>query len=126
MKVYEEIASRLNAAASCRKDSACRDWEQKHLQRVEEVVREYLPRGSGFDNGTTISLEASTSEKLVFDTSFHHMNEGGMYDGWTSHQVVVRPSLVFGFSIRVTGKNRNEVKDFIAAAFEQALNEESG
>ena len=52
----------------------------------------------------------STPDKLVFYTSFHHMNDNGFYDGWTEHTVTVRPSLQFGFNMKISGQNRNEIK----------------
>jgi hypothetical protein len=45
------------------------------------------------------------------------MNEGGYYDGWTEHQVIITPSLQHGFDVRVTGQDRNEIKDYLAELF---------
>jgi hypothetical protein len=66
----------------------------------------------------------STPEKLVFNTAFHHMDEAGGYDGWTEHQVIVTPSLEMGYSIRVTGRDKEEIKEYIAEMFSAALDEE--
>jgi hypothetical protein len=49
------------------------------------------------------------------------MTEGGMYDGWTEHTVVVTPSLAFGINIRITGRNRNDIKDYLHDVFHEAL-----
>lgn len=80
-----------------------------------------LPSGSGFDMGTT--LLSCTDEAMVFSAPFHHMDENGGYDGWTEHKVYVRATFD-GFDIRVTGSNRNDIKEYIADTFFCALNDE--
>jgi len=113
------IASALEAAENCKRhDNA--DWFSKHMGAIETLVRDYLPSGSGFDNGTQIDLVASKPDKLIFETGFHHMTEG-TYDGWTHHRVTVTPSFVFGVNVAVSGRNRNDIKDFIAETFHEAL-----
>ena len=83
------------------------------------------PSGSGFDAGTTLNEEKSTQNRLVFDTAFHHMDDHGGYDGWTEHQVIVTPDLIVGFDVRVTGKNKRDIKDYIGDVFRAWLDEES-
>jgi hypothetical protein len=123
MKVYQQIARGIHAMEYCRRnamDEMARYWQDV----IERTVRDYLPSGSGFDNGTSIDLEESTPEKLVLHTSFHHMLENGEYWGWTDHQVIVTPSLGFMFTMRITGRNRDDIKDYIAQEFFEALIEE--
>lgn len=123
MKLYRELASLVRARLNC-EETGNREWFQKHEERIEELVKNYMPSGSGFDCGTKIDLDKSTPEKLVFYTDFHHMNEVGYYDGWTEHRITVRPSLAFGFTLTISGNNRNEIKDYIHQAFDCALDEE--
>jgi hypothetical protein len=52
------------------------------------------------------------------------MNDGGFYDGWTDHSVIVTPSLVEGFNLRVTGRNRKDIKEYIAEQFCMALDQD--
>ena len=108
-----------------------------HIQRVEgdpkfaqalDASRERLgklmetaPSGSGFDNGTTVELGRNGT--LLFNTSFHHMNDGGYYDGWTEHTVRVKPTLAWSFDLTVSGRNRNDIKDYIAEVFDTWLRE---
>ena len=54
-------------------------------------------------------------------THFHHMNDGGFYDGWTEHSVVVTPSLVYGFDTRITGRDRNDIKNYIGEEMDLRL-----
>ena len=51
-----------------------------------------------------------------------YMNDGGMYDGWTDHSVIVTPDLASGFDLKVTGQDRNDIKDFIGEMFAELLN----
>ena len=119
----QEIAGRLAAIENCRK-SGNAEWQERHTEALRADMIEFLPSGSGFDSGTQIDLDASRPECLVFRTAFHHMNENGFYDGWTDHVVRVRPSLVYGLSISVSGRDRNDIKDHIHGVFYCALDEE--
>ena len=49
------------------------------------------------------------------------MNENGYYDGWTEHTVTVTPSLQHAFSLRISGRNRNDIKDMMHESFNYAL-----
>jgi hypothetical protein len=60
----------------------------------------------------------------VIDTSFHHMNENGMYDGWTDHQIIITPSFISGFDIRVTGRNMKGIKEYLIDLFHYVLSKE--
>lgn len=123
MKVFQAIARKLQARDNCLKgtSSLSREWAQKHEESIVSLIENYLPHGSGFDSGTKIDLDRSTPEKLVFFTSFHHMNEHGMYIGWSNHDVIVRPSLTWGFDLRVTGRDRKSIKAFIEESFDYDL-----
>lgn len=116
MKFYQAIASAMLARANCER-SGNSEWHAKHTERIRALVREHAVSGSGFDSGTSFSFDASHPDRLVFVVEFHHMSEQGYYDGWTSHFVIVTPSLVHGFNLRVTGRDRNGIKDYIADCF---------
>lgn len=116
-QIYSEIARTLSAYFNCYSDPEKQDWKDRHEERILKLVEENFPSGSGFDTGTKLDFETSYPEKLVFITAFHHMDQNGMYDGWTEHQVIVTASLVHGFLIRITGRNRNDIKDYIREMF---------
>ena len=83
-----------------------------------ELAENWLPKGSGFDAGTRV-IEC-TPNKFVFKADFHHMDENGYYDGWTEH--TIRAVSTFnGNEIKVTGKDRNMIKDFISETFNHIL-----
>ena len=44
------------------------------------------------------------------------MNEYGAYVGWTEHDVIVTPAFD-GFNLRVTGRDRNQIKEYIGDVF---------
>ena len=52
------------------------------------------------------------------------MNDAGSYDGWTDHVITVRPSLAFGFELKISGPNRNDIKEYIHDTFDTALSAE--
>ena len=119
MKLYQELAKACGAYNRC-VTSGNAEWERKWKDQIDEMLEEF-PSGSGFDNGTQIDLDASDDDKLMFTTAFHHMNDGGMYDGWTEHTVIVTGSLGMGFHVKVGGRDRNEIKDYISEQFHYAL-----
>lgn len=113
---YQEIAKCLVAYNNCLKSNN-KEWENKWEDKINELVKNHLVSGGGFDTGTKFDWEKSNHNKLVFNTAFHHMNEGGYYDGWTEHQIIITPDLMFGFNIKITGKNRNDIKEYIHTVF---------
>lgn len=112
---YSRIANLLVARNNCA--ASGNEYKRIHEDNLEELVKKYLPRGSGFDAGTKFVWEESNRNKLVFTTSFHHMDENGGYDGWTEHKVIVTPDLLFGCNIKITGKNRNNIKEYMHQCF---------
>jgi hypothetical protein len=120
--LYKQLSSAVQARLNCEKSmSTHAEWFDRHTETIQQLVRDLLPSGSGWDSGTRIDLSESHADKLVFYGTFHHMHESGMYDGWTEHKVIVTPSLSFGIHLRITGSNRNEIKDYLHETFDCAL-----
>ncbi len=120
-KLYSALAHLLCARQNCIERNNA-EWPPKHEQSILELVKQYMPSGSGVDCGTKIDLDKSTPNKLVFHFSYHHMNSDGMYDGWTDHSAIVTPSLAFGFDLKITGQNRDDIKEYLYETFREALN----
>lgn len=120
--VLQEIASRFESWEHCVKNKKV-ERSAEWLFAIEKLVKDRMPSGSGLDAGTKFDFEASRLDRLVLITDFHHMNEHGFYDGWTYHKVIVTPSFV-GFDLRITGRDRNQIKDYLYDIFYQALGEE--
>jgi hypothetical protein len=121
--LYQILANSLQAMRNCQETNNI-EWRDRHEDTIIKLVERYLPSGSGFDNGTKFDFDRSNPNRLVFTTSFHHMNENGYYDGWTEHTVIITPSLVSGFESRITGRDRNEIKDYIGETFHHALGQD--
>lgn len=120
---YQALASAIVAYGNCI-NSNNQEWQDRWKKQIAEIVSHDFPHGSGFDSGTKFDLSNNlrfNGEKLVFTTAFHHMNEGGMYDGWSEHVVIVSPSLAYGFTVKISGRDRNEIKEYIAEMFHAAL-----
>lgn len=122
-KLAYVIASLAAAIRNCEK-SGNAEWKAKHSEKLDRLVREHMPSGSGFDAGTHIDLDRTGAERITFSTSFHHMDENGCYDGWTDHVVTVRPCLIGGLRVKVSGRDKNGIKDYIAECFDMALSRE--
>jgi hypothetical protein len=122
--VYQQLALSFDAYLRCLEGQYLNpDAEGNNREVVERICRDYLPGGSGFDVGTTFSLDDSSSECLVLYTSFHHMDEHGGYDGWTDHVIKVKPSLAYGFDLEIEGEDRDGIHDYIADTFHHMLAE---
>lgn len=119
-KLYVELANTIQARTNCI-NSGNAEWRAKHTDTINQIVRDLLPSGSGWDCGTKIDLDSSTGEKIVLYGSWHHMNDGGYYTGWTEHIITVRPSLTSGISLSISGRDRNDVKEFLYQMFDDYL-----
>jgi hypothetical protein len=120
-KVYQHIARKMDAYIRCM-ESPDSGWTNIHRESIESLVESYMPSGSGIDAGISFDFANSSPNKLIFAFGFHHMNENGYYDGWTAHKLIVSPSLAFGMDMRITGRNRNYIKEYLYQTFEYALN----
>lgn len=118
--LYSELASAIQARANCQ-ESCNVEWLHRHEDWIEHMAKNLLPSGSGIDCGTRVVLEECHAEKIVLATSFHHMHESGMYDGWTEHTITVTPSFTGGIKLRISGRNQNDIKEFLHQEFECAL-----
>jgi hypothetical protein len=121
--LYQKLAELVLAIDNCEK-SGNSEWRVKHNEYLQKLIKQYLPSGSGFDAGTGLDICESNPQRLVFTTAFHHMNDAGYYVGWTEHKVIITPSLAFGFDIRITGRDKNDIKNYINECFYSALRTE--
>ena len=92
-------------------------WGDIARARLDQLVS-MLPSGSGIDCGT--KLVSASASKIVLECSFHHMNDGGYYDGWTEHRITVRPTFG-GMDISISGRNRNDIKEYLHETYHYAL-----
>lgn len=113
MKLYQAIVQnhRLENDPMYRHDPRVQDRADRILAR--------LPRGSGIDAGTTVV--SVTDKQIVLTAGYHHMNEGGYYDGWTEHTIRVRPSLLLGMTVSLSGPNRNDIKEYLHELYHRVM-----
>lgn len=122
MKTFQRIASTLDAIKNCR-ERGNTEWLEKHEETIERIM-ETAPSGSGIDAGTKLDRDASKRDKLVFSCGYHHMNEIGYYDGWTEHRITVSPSLLWEIDLKISGRDRNQIKDYLHEVYQTWLTEE--
>ena len=120
--LYQALASSLNAIKNCKK-TGNKEWQAKHISRLHKLVKNHMPSGAGIDRGTVFIFEESTENRLVFQMDFHHMDDNGFYDGWTEHTVTVRASLAFELDIKISGEDRDNVKEMLHEIAYSALTE---
>ncbi len=120
---FQVIANKLQAIQNCVESNNI-EWHDKHLEDLCNIITNG-PSGSGIDCGTKLDFDKSNSEKLVFDVAFHHMDEYGYYDGWTNHKITVRPSLLCGFTLTISGRDKNFIKEYLLDTYQAWLGEES-
>lgn len=117
MQNYLIYHALTNVARTMKNPDALHSAVDYQTQMMDTLTK-LAPSGSGFDRGTQFNVTRSGDTRLVFNTAFHHMNEHGYYDGWTEHEVIVTPVLsISGISVRVTGKDKNNIKEYIHDTF---------
>lgn len=128
-KLYCRLSAQLERLIHCETVSL-KHGDQPSLnaenaeEQIKDMVKEYMPSGSGIDSGVKFDFDKSKPDKLVFHFGYYHMNENGMYVGWTYHSLIVTPSLASEFNLRVTGRNQNDIKPYLYEIFHEALRQE--
>jgi hypothetical protein len=118
MNTIQQLSSTIEAYHNCIK-SGNAEWADNHHETIRNIEKN-LPSGSGIDCGTKIDLDNSTSDKIILLVSFHHMDDNGYYDGWSEHEIIVTPAF-YGIDIRITGKNRNDIKEYLTELYDYEL-----
>lgn len=117
--IAQALAGTIAAIRNCEKNGNT-EWHARHTATLESIM-DSAPSGSGIDSGTQIELDRCNGRALVFSTAYHHMTEHGFYDGWTDHKVTARASFVYGVELTISGRDRNEIKDYLAECFQMWL-----
>jgi len=120
MKLYQKISQLLHCIDNCEKSPRNVEWANRHDDRLQSIAADCLPSGSGIDCGTKID-DTSKPDRIVLTFSYHHMNENGYYDGWTEHKCIITPSLSYDYDVRITGRDRNDTKDYLAETYHYVL-----
>ena len=118
--ILRAFSEALQAMRNCEK-SGNNEWRQRWLDYLAKLQSE-LPHGSGLDGKVEFILDKCNATRVVIFAEFHHMNGHGYYDGWTEHEIIVTPTFC-GPEFRVTGRDRNSIKDYLAELFDHALDQ---
>ena len=104
------------------------DWHKvvndEYMGECEDRIyklEQLLPSGSGIDAGCKIDVERSSSDKVIINFSWHHLDENGYYDGWTDHKLIVKPKLYGDFDLKITGRDKGYIKDYLYDLFDTEL-----
>ncbi len=104
----EKLALAFQAKEVCKDSEILDRWEVL----IEKILCT-LPSGGGFA-GTEV--KEVSSKKVILATEFYHVSQNGHREGVTSHRITFTPTLV-GTDIKVSGRNFNDVKSYIAEVF---------
>lgn len=125
-RVYEQLAGLAEAYHNCIKSGNV-EWQEQHLDAMNQIADNCLPSGSGIDSGCTIDHDRSNANRLVICSSYYVMNEDGCYTHWIVFTVTVRPSLAHCFELSIKGKfgKEQDLKDYLLyQTFEDHLMDE--
>jgi hypothetical protein len=118
--LYNSPASKIAAIENCRTSGNIEEIA-RHTAAILYLVERYMQADAGIEHGTCIDFSNSNQNHIVFDTRFDHTPEGSYSACWTRHKVIVTPALVCDFDIRITGRDRNGVKEDLREMFDEAL-----
>lgn len=125
-KVYQALMTHITAMKNC-EESENHEWHHKHEESLRLIIDNYLPSGSGIDIGCEIDHEKSDDSKMIIESSYHYMNDNGMYVRWIDFTVKVSASLQHGFLVDITGNFGREqhVKIYLIDLFHECLEKDS-
>ena len=112
----------VNAKEYCDRVNPENDIQQQTYDRCEAIIKQFedgLPIGSGIVATEVISV---TNKKIVISFDYHHMDEHGYYDGWTHHEARITATFG-GYTMYISGRNRNYIKDYLHELFSYHINE---
>ena len=125
--LISDIANTIVAYQNCVKSGNMSGWKEKHLERLRNYEKNFLPSGSGIDNGTKINLDLSKGERVILHGDYHCMDDNGMYAGWVKFRVTVTPSFIGDINVKVgitghvPGGDRDGLRDYLTETYDAVL-----
>lgn len=120
-KLIARIYRILQAKEDCKNTNNI-EWLNNHEFSLFEIERNNLPHGSGIDSGCTIDREFKEN-KVILNVPFHNMDEFGGYCGWSEFKIICKPEFD-GISLKIIGKDKYYVKDYLYDLFYEILQKE--
>ena len=119
MKLYKFISFTIDFINNCN--------DTRYQSIIDNYIIPKLPSGIGIDNGCKINLKQSKPLKIIIDSSYHVMNESGMYDRWIDFKIIVTPSFDnIDINIRGNFGKYQHLKDYLIEIFQDSLSKEIG
>ena len=92
---------------------------------VQNIIRHDAPSGSGIDyeyKKIRISRYHHGEKKILFENSYHYMNENGFYDGIFPFTVIINKNsdVIVKFHVNSAGRyrvNKNDIKNYLEELF---------
>lgn len=129
-KVYKRIAQLTNVIDHCLNSNSDTWFESCniHEDKLDKIINDIFPSGSGFDGGTTIDYRKCIKNRIVIDSAYHHMDHNGYYANWEHFEIIITPNLAHDYDIRLKSKGRwnrkyNYTKEYILEMFVNCLDE---
>jgi len=118
MKLYKFISFVIDFINNCN--------DTRYQSVIDNYIIPKLPSGNGIDNGCKINLKQSKPLKIIIDSSYHVMNESGIYDRWIDFKIIVTPSFDnIDINIRGNfGSKYQHLKDYLIEIFQDSLSKE--
>lgn len=115
--IYRELANRIQARLNCI-NKGDQEWVRQHEECIKSL-KDLLPSGSAID------LRNSNGEKIIIDSSFHAMDDGGYYGRWIDFSVTITPSLIHGISLKISGRfgKYQDIREYLFDVFDSSLRE---
>ena len=113
MKLYQKIIQTTKALESCEEKGMIEAYNN-HYDRLQDIHKNYLPSGSGFDG--QMNIESATDSKLIIRFDWHILNNNGYYDGWLDLLLIVTPNLANDFDMKIkwytNGNDKRKVEKY--------------
>lgn len=139
--LYQHLATAIDSHVRCKADAAAlragksglhesflplREECAAHWLARAEAMLACLPHGSGLDGDWSIDWEQTRENRIVLRIPYHHMDSNGYYCGWSDLRFVIRPSLLFGLQLSLTGTGRgnSDLADYLHESVLAALKAE--
>lgn len=115
--IYRELANRIQARLNCI-NKGDQEWVRQHEECIKSL-KDFLPSGSAID------LRNSNGEKIIIDSTFHAMDDGGYYGRWIDFSVTITPSLIHGISLKISGRfgKHQDIREYLFDVFDNSLRE---
>jgi hypothetical protein len=134
--LYQHMASAIDAMQRCKADANAiranapgaphesflelrEEWALRWKDRLHAML-DALPHGSGLDADWHYVGDKCNADRITLSTSYHNMDTNGFYCGWSDLTVTVKPSLIHGINLRITGGD-SDLKDYLYDILSQAL-----